>query len=190
MCGSGWLRWHILLLPLFAASGLALLGLITLDKRTQKREVFEARLVNEILGREPTAARNWETMSALVAHPQVRRIRAQQLGSGTAEVWLGWRESGGYAGPVDLAVGFDDIGRITQVRLLRHTETPGLGDRLEHQNSDWLTQFRGIVEPAKAHLRARQGQIDAMSGATITSAAVARGVARSLSALLDTRRQD
>ena len=188
MSGLGQHRWQIVMLPLVAACGLALLGLLTLDERAHKRQVFEARLINEILGRDATAAPDWQTLPALAAHPRVRRIRAAAPGLGTTEIWLGWREHGGYAGPVDLAVSFDDVGQIARVRLLRHTETPGLGDRLEHRNSDWLTQFRGIAAPAKAHLRARQGQIDAMSGATITSAAVARGVSRSLTAFIGTQR--
>lgn len=179
-----------MLLPLVAACGLALLGLVTHEERAHQRQIFEARLINEILGRDATAAQDWQTLPGPAAYPQVRRIRAQDAGPGTTEIWLGWREHGGYAGPIDLAVAFDGLGRIARVRLLRHSETPGLGDQLEHRNSDWLTQFRGIAEPAKARLRARQGQIDAMSGATITSATVARGVARSLTAFKSTQRSD
>lgn len=173
-------RSQILALPLIAACGLTLLGSITADERGHQRQLFEARLINEMLDREASARPGWQQLPPLPAHPKLRRIRIQHSTQGTTEIWLDWREYGGYAGPIDLAVGFDARSRITRVRLLRHTETPGLGDRLEHHNSDWLAQFIGIGTPGDARLRAQRGQIDAMSGATITSAVVARGVERSL----------
>ena len=190
MSSSAWHWQKVLFVPLVAACGLQILGWITANERLQQRQIYEARLVNGMLGRDLSEAPNWERLSALAAYPKVRRIRVSASDGGSVEVWLGWRAQGGYAGPVDLAIAFDGHARVHQVRLLKHSETPGLGDRVEFRNSDWLLQFLGIGFFEDARLRARQGQIDAISGATITSAAVARGVAGALAAFVQSKGQD
>ena len=173
-------RWRIFALPLAAACGLQLLHAVTAETRIHNQRLFEARLVNEMLQRRRTAEPDWETLATLPGYPSLRRIRAVHENADEVELWLGWREYGGYAGPLDLAIAFDTDGSVRSVRLLRHTETPGLGDKLEHRNSRWLEQFIGMAEPDAARLEGRGGRVDAMTGATITSAAVARGVARAM----------
>ena len=70
----------------------------------------------------------------------------------------------GYGGEVDYIVAFAADGRIAGVRVLHHAETPGFADILLPQ-SDWLTGFG-----------AREGDVHAVTGATITSRAVIDGV--------------
>jgi len=59
-----------------------------------------------------------------------------------------------------------------------HSETPGLGSRAKDDPS-FREQFKGlsIVEPVK--VKPDGGQIDAVSGATITSRGVCQGVSDS-----------
>ena len=49
----------------------------------------------------------------------------------------------GYAGAIGLLVAVDRDGRVLGVRVTRHGETPGLGDDIEVQRSDWITRFTG-----------------------------------------------
>ncbi len=49
----------------------------------------------------------------------------------------------GYAGPIRILVGVAYDGRVTGVRILEHRETPGLGDRIDEDQSDWVYQFDG-----------------------------------------------
>lgn len=90
----------------------------------------------------------------------------------------------GYAGPIRLVVGVRRDGTVLGVRVLEHRETPGLGDAIEVRKSDWIGAFRGRAlgePPAEAWAVERKGgAFDAMTGATITSEAVIRGVRRSL----------
>lgn len=65
----------------------------------------------------------------------------------------------GYGGSMDVVAAFRD-GRLAGVRVTRHAETPGFADILDP--SDWI----GRIE--------RDGHVDAVSGATITSRAVLR----------------
>jgi hypothetical protein len=49
----------------------------------------------------------------------------------------------GYAGSIRLRIGVDADGRISGVRVTAHRETPGLGDGIEAERSDWITRFDG-----------------------------------------------
>ncbi len=70
----------------------------------------------------------------------------------------------GYGGPFQLAVATDDSGALLGVRVLEHRETPGFGDILAPE-AEWLGSFQG-------------GEVDAVTGATVTSTAVINAVAR------------
>mgnify|MGYP006426525841 CR=1 FL=1 len=90
----------------------------------------------------------------------------------------------GYSGAIDLLVGIDQNGTITGVRVTNHAETPGLGDAIEADKSDWILDFSGrsLDNPPPEGWRVvpNGGELDALSGATITSSAVVRAVYRSL----------
>jgi len=78
----------------------------------------------------------------------------------------------GYGGDVGLMVGVDiENDKIIAVNVTTHSETPGLGANAKDDPS-FASQFKGfaITEPAK--ITKDGGQVNAMSGATITSRAV------------------
>lgn len=90
---------------------------------------------------------------------------------------LAWEVSGkGYSGTIRLILGMDETGKILGVRVLSHTETPGLGDKIEAQKSDWILGFNGLSlgNPKDEGWRVKKdgGQFDSFSGATITPRAV------------------
>ncbi len=86
----------------------------------------------------------------------------------------------GYAGPIRLLVGVDVDGRVTGVRVVEHSETPGLGDKIESSRSDWVLQFEGSTlasPPLDAwRIRADGGDFDQITGATVTTRAVVGAV--------------
>ena len=90
----------------------------------------------------------------------------------------------GYSGLIRLLVGVDAEGRIIGVRVVAHRETPGLGDLIEADRSDWIDRFRGraIGEPPEAQWKVRRdgGVFDQFTGATITPRAVVGAVKRTL----------
>jgi electron transport complex protein RnfG len=82
----------------------------------------------------------------------------------------------GYGGDVGVIVGVDlETDNIIGVQVTTHSETPGVGARAKSE-PDLTDQFAGrpIAEPLK--VKNDGGQIDSISGATITSRAVAAGV--------------
>ena len=86
----------------------------------------------------------------------------------------------GYVGPITLLVGISRDGRVLGVRAASHRETPGLGDKIELQKSDWILQFE-TAEPGNQWRLSRDGgDFDHISGATITSRAVTQAIGRAL----------
>jgi len=86
----------------------------------------------------------------------------------------------GYSGDIRLLVGIAPAGEVIGVRVLDHRETPGLGDEIELQRSDWIRQFAGrsLGNPPAERWGAdrRGGEFDTLSSATITSSAVIAAV--------------
>jgi Na+-translocating ferredoxin:NAD+ oxidoreductase subunit G len=90
----------------------------------------------------------------------------------------------GYSGDIKLLVGIRYDGTLTGVRVLDHHETPGLGDAIEEQRSDWITRFAGLslANPGEAGWKVKRdgGSFDQFTGATITPRAVVKAVHKCL----------
>lgn len=83
----------------------------------------------------------------------------------------------GYGGPIKLMVGFKADGTIKEIAVLGHQETAGLGDKIIKSKSDWSLQFEGI-NPVNFNIKLKKdgGDVDAISGSTITSNAYCKAV--------------
>jgi len=89
----------------------------------------------------------------------------------------------GYVDQIRLLIGVDTEGRISGVRVVSHAETPGLGDGIQTDVSDWILGFDGrtLNDPADSWvLRRDGGEFDQLTGATITSRAVVNAVRAAL----------
>lgn len=90
----------------------------------------------------------------------------------------------GYNAPIRLLIGIRAGGAISGVRVMDHRETPGLGDPIEADKSDWILQFDGTslnYPPADDWAVVRDGgTFDGLTGATITPRAVVRAVHNTL----------
>ena len=47
----------------------------------------------------------------------------------------------GYSGEIKILVGIDKNGNILGTRVIKHQETPGLGDFIDYNKSDWINIF-------------------------------------------------
>ena len=77
----------------------------------------------------------------------------------------------GFGGKVSTMVGVDLKGVITGLTVVSMSESPGLGAR--STEPAWQAQFAGLTAPIK--VTKDGGQIQAITGATITSRAVSAG---------------
>jgi electron transport complex protein RnfG len=90
----------------------------------------------------------------------------------------------GFQGKVSMMVGVDSLfSRITGLKVLEQVETPGLGTKIvtdptNKQNPAWFTeQFKTIptdkeIEVVKNQKPAKENEIQAITGATISSKSV------------------
>ncbi len=97
----------------------------------------------------------------------------------------------GYSGSIRLLVGINLDGSLSGVRTLAHRETPGLGDKIEVERSDWILGFDGKSlgnPPLEAwQVRRDGGAFDQFTGATITPRAMVKAVRNSLIYYRDNR---
>lgn len=118
--------------------------------------------------------------------PIVDRFKIEHDG-GTASFYVGVIdgqaskvafESGGkgFGGDIGLMVGVDiEEDKILGVGVTTHSETPGIGDKAKTDPS-FTKQFEGMDLIDSFQVKTDGGQIDAITGATITSRGVAFGV--------------
>lgn len=84
-------------------------------------------------------------------------------------------EAKGYDVGLKSAVGVDSSGKVTGVEIISHKETPGLGANAEKE--DFRSQYigkSGNISVVKAD--ASESEINAISGATMTSNGITRAV--------------
>jgi len=90
----------------------------------------------------------------------------------------------GFGGRIRLMVGFLPGGNINDIAVLEHTETPGLGDKIERKKSNFINQFAG-QNPEQFDLRVNKdgGDVDGITAATVSSRAFCEAVQRAVEAM-------
>lgn len=91
----------------------------------------------------------------------------------------------GYCGPIYMVVGIDLEGIIKGVRIISHKETPGIGSRIDEtlpgeRRPRFLEQFVGKC----GRTVTLKKDVDAVSGATISSNAVTSAINSSVNSFL------
>ncbi|RTZ94250.1 MAG: electron transporter RnfG [Deltaproteobacteria bacterium] len=85
----------------------------------------------------------------------------------------------GYSGDIELLMGVDLKGKITGIEILSMSETPGLGARIEEPA--FKKQFVGkTLKNTKWAVKKDGGDIDQITGATISPRAVTEAIHRGL----------
>jgi len=86
----------------------------------------------------------------------------------------------GYAGPIICVMGVSSDGKILGVRVLKHSETPGLGDKIDALKAKWIFDFDGkyLGNPPleKWAVKKDGGVFDQFAGVTITPRGVVKAV--------------
>ncbi len=85
----------------------------------------------------------------------------------------------GYGGDVQIAVGITNEGEITAFKVISASETPGLGAK--SMDDEYASQFGGLsaltpIGFSKTGANRDNNEIDAISGATITTTATTQAV--------------
>lgn len=176
------------LLAGFSILGVSLVAVteqVTRERIVANERAYTLRSLDEIV---PPASRNNEMFEDTVAvrDPEllgsdqpVTVYRARQDGRPVAAIFR-ITTPNGYSGPIRLLVGILEDGGVAGVRVVSHRETPGLGDAIESDRSDWILGFAGrsLGDPPEAGWTVKRdgGVFDQFTGATITPRAVTRAV--------------
>jgi len=90
----------------------------------------------------------------------------------------------GYSGEIKTLVGIDQEDKILGVRVITHKETPGLGDYIEIDKSQWIKNFnlKSLDKASEKQWAVKKdgGDFDYISGATITPRAVIKSTYKCL----------
>lgn len=161
---SGALSW------VSGATAPAIMAAEAKDLRDSLAEVLPAGLAdNDFLNDTVDLIRDGKTVTV---------YRARQ--AGTLKAVLFKVSERGYSGEIQLLMALDLSGKTLGVRVLKHAETPGLGDKIEAKKSDWVRDFDGksLSGPAPEQWAVKKdnGVFDQFAGATITPRAVVKAV--------------
>lgn len=153
-----------------SATGEAIAAAEAKDLRDSLSEVLPAGLAdNDFLK---------DTLAIDKAGQPVTIYRARHAGAVKAAVFQVAER--GYAGEICILMAVDAEGHTLGVRVLKHTETPGLGDKIEVKKDPWVKGFdgRSLDDPApgKWGVKKDGGVFDQFAGATITPRAVVKAV--------------
>lgn len=117
-----------------------------------------------------------ETYNLIVNNPGVFELYEAKTGEKVAGYAVSLSQSG-YGGDIDMIIGIDSTGKVSGISITEMSETPGLGDNAKKPS--FTDMFKGL-EKNQVKLTNEGGKIQALSGATVTSRAVTKGVSRAL----------
>ena len=177
---------------LFAVIGAALVGLTftqTEDDIKHNEELTLLKKLNTIIPADSYDNDLLQDIITLKANPllgtdeQSLAYRARKDKKNVAVVFSSIAPNG-YNGPIHLLVGIRADGVLAGVRVVKHRETPGLGDVVSSTHSDWILGFDGksLSNPEQKGWKVKRdgGIFDQFTGATITPRAVVKAVHNAL----------
>jgi len=103
-------------------------------------------------------------------HPAPVTVYRARLDGQPVSVMMIVTAADGYNGDIRLLIGINAAGTILGVRVISHRETPGLGDPIEAEKSDWILGFtqKSLQRPASNGWAVKRdgGEFDQFTGAT------------------------
>ena len=91
----------------------------------------------------------------------------------------------GYSGAMTMLIGINANDQtLSGVRIVKHKETPGLGDKMETRKTNWVLAFNGksLNNPDMIAWQVKKdgGEFDQFTGATITPRAIVNAIKSTL----------
>jgi electron transport complex protein RnfG len=180
-----------LLLAMFAVLGT---GLVAFTHQMTKDQIAENE--RQALLRSLSAMVPAESIDNDIINDKLTVMEPEMLGGEETTIYRGRKggeavaavfttiATGGYSGRIKLLVAVKADGSLAGVRVVAHKETPGLGDKVEIEKSDWVLGFDGKSlsnpTPDQWGVKRDGGIFDQFTGATITPRAVVKAVKNTL----------
>ncbi len=175
----------IFVITLVAVSLLAVVNQVTKDPIAQAeinarnevyRQVFaDAKDFEEVMQEAEIAANGEQALEAAgITTCEINHVMAAVDGDKKLGYVIASTSKSGYGGEIQIAVGITADGEITGFNVVKHSETAGLGAKAK-EDPAFAEQFKGKTADTIEFVKgggASGNQIDAISGATITTNAV------------------
>jgi electron transport complex protein RnfG len=181
-----------ILLGVIALLGTALLAGVNEFTHERIIEQEKRRILQQLNEIVPTALYNNDLLTdkieindqAFFRHSASVTVYRARMNDQPVAVMMIITAPDGYNGDIRLLAGIAASGTIFGVRVISHRETPGLGDPIDFEKSDWLLNFdqKSLKNPHTDGWAVKKdgGQFDQFTGATISPRAVVRAVHNSL----------
>ncbi len=183
-----------LILGLFAlttAGTLALTNLGTQDRIAAAERTAQQKALFEVL---PPSTHDNDLLTDVIAVPndamadlgltEAASINVARKNGEITAVIVPATAHDGYSGDISIIVGVNRDGSIAGVRVLKHKETPGLGDKIDAKKSPWILHFAGkslsLPAPEQWKVKKDGGAFDQFAGATITPRAMVKQIRKVL----------
>ncbi len=171
------LNWATLKLAviLFAFAAVVAVALGLVNQITSERIAAFAAEKTAAAMREVLPAESYTPVEGSAAE-KVELVKEIYDAGGSG--WVIMVTPSGFGGEIEMAVGVDKSGAVTGVSIVSMSETSGLGANAKRES--FRSQYTG--KGGSVALRKQGGEIDALTGATVTSTAVTKGVNAALAA--------
>ncbi len=171
----------LMIIASISAGGLALLNDVTApiiaEYKAQQQKLAREEVMEPVQGAEFEEVQLEDGLTYWRAYDD----------NGAMVGYIGLARGKGYSSTIETVSGFDADFKVTGLKITFQQETPGLGTKTlevrKGEHKPWfLEQFIGL-DAFRLAVRQDRGQIDAITGATITSRAVANSVRELASAI-------
>ncbi len=168
-----------------SAGALAFVNNLTASRIAEQAALrLEKALASVVPGAEEFADETEKLASFLTAgeggegeYPAIDKVYVGRAGGELVGVAFACTPSG-YGGPIEAVVGVSRDGVVTGLTVVKHTETPGLGANVS--TPAFQQRFVGARAGVPVKITKDGGEIQAITGATISSRAVASAVDQAL----------
>lgn len=180
------------LLALIALLGTALLTGVNALTRERIVEQEKQRMIKLLNALVPADSYNNNLLEDRIEirdepqfkHPAPITVYRARMDARPVAVLMTVTAPDGYNGDIRILVGISHEGVLSGARILTHRETPGLGDPISLDKSDWILGFSGksLHNPDAGGWAVKKdgGEFDQFTGATISPRAVVKTVRDSL----------
>ncbi|MBN2088539.1 RnfABCDGE type electron transport complex subunit G [candidate division KSB1 bacterium] len=168
----------LLLVTAIASAVLAFVNKTTLPFIIEQERIEEQNALTEALPSVNRDALEKQNDGNYIAYdtPDKKRI----IG------YIVFAKGNGYSSVIQTVVGIDTTGKIVGLKILKEAETPGLGTKIEEvrygEPKPWFQQQFINLTLGQLNLKP-QGEITAITGATISSRAVTNSIKDSIKKL-------
>ena len=174
----------LLVIALLSVSALAVLNQVTMEPIAKAEEEAKAEIYRSVYA----DAASFEEMTGFTGEESSYAptdesitlntvLAAKDAGGNTIGYVVDATSANGYGGDVQIAVGISNEGTLTAFSVISASETPGLGAKASED--EFASQFAGMPAETIAFSKtgkSKPNEIDAISGATITTTAVTTAV--------------